>query len=671
MTASRLTLLLPVALLACVASMQAQWTTPTAEELAMTSIPEVPGAPAVYLFTEQTADDSLHMKSYYVRLKVLTEGGKERANVELPYSTGLGSAGVTDIAGRTIHPDGTVIPFTGKPYEKLDGKFGDHTRKEKVFTLPDVEVGSIIEYRYKYRLDDNYYSSPDWYIQSSLYTRKAHYMWRPTARLLLSDEGKTISSAVAWTPILPVGAVIKQTPLHIAAIGPANQSYVQLDLEVHDIPPVPHEEYMPATDSLSYRVLFYYTDVASPLEFWKNTGKRWSKAEDKFIGNSPVIQKAVQDSTAAGDTQEQKLRKLYALVMTLENTDYTRERTTSEEKAAGLKEAVSAADVLNRKRGTGDQMAGLFVALARAAGMKAYVMSVANRSERIFLATYLNARQLDDDIAIVNVDGKERFFDPGQRFCAFGQLAWKHNLTHGLRQVDGGTSLAEVNWGSYKDETTKRVADLTLDDSGLATGTVTLTETGNAALGWRQQGLRGDDTALNTDLRSHMEHMLPGGMEVRVTAVEGLTDADKPLVIHYAVKGAIGSSTGKRLLIPADLFEGNTRPRFLAAKRDLPVDLHYAAMRQDAIRVKLPSSMVIESTPQNAKQTLNTEAMFELFSRSTPNSITFFRNLSSGRAMYLASEYSDLRSFFTKLEANDQEALVLTRANPTTAKATP
>ena len=50
----------------------------------------------------------------------------------------------------------------------------------KVFTLPDVEVGSIIEYRYKLRLDDNYFMSPQWYIQSDLYTRKAHYLWKPT-----------------------------------------------------------------------------------------------------------------------------------------------------------------------------------------------------------------------------------------------------------------------------------------------------------------------------------------------------------------------------------------------------------------------------------------------------------------------------------------------------------
>ncbi len=70
-----------------------QWIAPTPEELSMTSQPEVPGASAVYLYREETTDDKLHMFSIYVRLKVLTERGKEFGNVELNYehvSDGIG-----------------------------------------------------------------------------------------------------------------------------------------------------------------------------------------------------------------------------------------------------------------------------------------------------------------------------------------------------------------------------------------------------------------------------------------------------------------------------------------------------------------------------------------------------------------------------------------------------
>ncbi len=143
MTKLRLLSALPLAALALAPALNAQWTAPTPEELSMTSIPEVPGAPAVYLWKEELADDGLHMQSFYVRLKVLTEGGKEYANVELPYLSGDAGRSIDTIAGRTIHSDGTIIPFTGKPYEKVVEKMQGYKVKVKIFTLPSVEVGSI------------------------------------------------------------------------------------------------------------------------------------------------------------------------------------------------------------------------------------------------------------------------------------------------------------------------------------------------------------------------------------------------------------------------------------------------------------------------------------------------------------------------------------------------
>ena len=47
----------------------------------------------------------------------------------------------------------------------------------KVFTLPDVTVGSIIEYRYATRINDDCYEPPTWIIQGDLYVKSAHYIW--------------------------------------------------------------------------------------------------------------------------------------------------------------------------------------------------------------------------------------------------------------------------------------------------------------------------------------------------------------------------------------------------------------------------------------------------------------------------------------------------------------
>jgi hypothetical protein len=629
----------------------------------MTSIPEVPGAAAVYLFKEELADDGMHSQSFYYRIKVLTEGGKDYANVELPFVAGQAGFTIDSIAGRTIHSDGTIIPFTGKPYEKMVEKAtyeGETYKfKVKVFSLPAVEVGSIIEYRYSLHTDDHYFRQPEWIVETELFTRKAHYMWRPTDQQLTVEDGKQITAGVMWTPILPPGVTVKQSKL-MGSHGVDGGS-TQLDLDVQNIMPLPKEQFMPPMKSVSYKVMFYYSPFRSGKEFWDSEGKRWSKARDKFIGPGSATKGAVAGLVAPGDSDEQKLHKLYTAVMTIENTDFTRQRSTTEERAQGLKDIKSADDVWTRKRGSGDQIAALFVGMARAAGMKAYLMGVANRSERFFIPSYLSLDQLDDDVAIVKLDGKDVFFDPGQRYCAFGHLSWKHSFTGGLRQTDGPPELATTPALSYKDAHVARIADLKLDDQGVATGIVKLTYTGDPALGWRQTSLRGDETSLKEDLKVELEHMLPGGMDISVKQIENLIDFEKPLVVSYDVKGAIGSSTGKRLLVTADLFETNSKPRFPETKRDVPIDMHYPGATQDAVRLTLPATLVVESSPAPAKAMLKTSAAFDTNVVKAPNSITCYRNLTLGLTLLGADVYPDLREFYGKVETTDQETVVLTR----------
>ncbi len=132
-------------LLASPIALLVQFQQSTEEELKMTADPKAPGADAVYLDVEEIANDPLHFQSYYARIKVLTEKGKELATVNLPFLKD--NFQITDIKGRTIQPDGAVIPFVAKPEDLLISKSGDQQIERKVFTLPDVKVGSIIEYR--------------------------------------------------------------------------------------------------------------------------------------------------------------------------------------------------------------------------------------------------------------------------------------------------------------------------------------------------------------------------------------------------------------------------------------------------------------------------------------------------------------------------------------------
>ncbi|WP_231581102.1 DUF3857 domain-containing transglutaminase family protein [Silvibacterium bohemicum] len=618
----------------------------------MTSDSAAPDAPAVYLFREETVADDLHMHSMYARIKILTEKGKEMfSDIEIPYEGTNFS--ITDISGRTIHADGTVVPFTGKPMDKLVVKTAQFKAMEKVFSMPDVQVGSIIEYRWKLRYDDNYYSSPRWYIQQPVFVHKAHYHFQPTktSRMLVSKDEhghEQVAAGLSYTYSLPAGVNVRS----------GVDGY---DLTVENVSGLPDEDYMPPFGSFSYRVIFYYSPWRTSDEFWKTEGKYWSKEVDRFSNSSSKMHVVAQQLTAPGDNDRQKVEKIYAAVMKLENTSFTRTHSSAENKAEGLK-VKSADDIWDQKRGSDDEIARLFIALCRAAGLKAYAMIVVNRDRDILQQGYFDWNQLNDELAIVSVGGKELFFDPGQRYCEFGKLHWKHTMVSGVRQTDNGTQIAATPGLTYQDTRTDRFAQLTLDPTGQVSGIIRITMTGTEALHWRQAALRSDEAEVKKDFEDELQKTVPPGVEVKTNHFVGLEDYVNVLFVQVDVSGSLGTVTGKRVFFPAVFFEAGVGPRFASGKRENPVDLHHPYSVHDQFNLTLPPGMTVESLPSEATVPFSPHGDYVAKYVAKDNLYAYGRLLRLASPFYKTDEYPQLRSFYEKTNTDDHVQVVLKMA---------
>ena len=228
----------------------------------------------------------MHYQTHYARIKVLTEKGKELATQEISYLHG--NYKINSIQGRTIHADGTVIPLSVKPEDLLVAKAGELQVNKKVFTLPSVEVGSILEFRYQLDYDDNSYSSPSWAVQKKYFVHKAHYEFTPFKAFLpgtrnetsmyLTDENGDVINTLMWWGALPNGEKVVQSP--------ATGIYT---VDLTDVPPIPDEEYMPPIENQLYSVRFYYKTADTQGQFWLEASKRWSKQVNRFADPSKVI----------------------------------------------------------------------------------------------------------------------------------------------------------------------------------------------------------------------------------------------------------------------------------------------------------------------------------------------------------------------------------------------
>jgi hypothetical protein len=634
----------------------AQFQQPTKEELEMTSDPKAPGAAAVYFYREETSDDNLHFHSLYVRLKVLTEKGKEEATVRIPYERR--SFKVTDIQGRTIHADGTVIPLTAKPSDLTDVKTKGFQLNTMVFTLPSVEVGSILEYRLQLRYDDNMVSSPTWDVQQPYFVHKAHYMFTPTSNGygISNSRGDNLDRLMWIVHAGPNDKIVHD-----------NRGRYLFDTE--DVPAIPVDDWMPPLNSLNWHVEFYYTQYATSGEFWQKEGKRWAKDTEDFAEPTKKLREAAQGLVAAGDTDEQKARKIYDAVMKLENTRYTREKSEVERKKEKLKEVRSAEDVWNQKSGSDDELALLYVALARGVGLQAYPMKVVDRNRAIFDPDYMSLSQLDDYIAVVNLGGKDVFLDPGQKDCPFNLLSWKHTLSGGLRMTDKGVMYGTTPALTYKQTGISRVADLTLDPSGNVTGTARFVMSGEEALHWRQLALKNDAEEVKKQFNEAIRAYIPDGVQADFDHFLGLDDYDSNLLGIVKLSGAMGSATGKRFFLPGLFFESRASHPFVAEdKRTMPVDVHYPKLDQEDVTYHLPAGYTVESVPQVSNVSWPDHAMMTIKTTANGSTVDVMRTMAYNYTILEPKDYGNLHDFYQKAAAADQQQLVLTRVAAVAAK---
>jgi hypothetical protein len=631
----------------------AQFQPPTQEELQMKSEPKAPGAAAIYLYREETVDDNLHYHSFYARIKVLTEKGKELATQSIPYIKNQSS--ITDIKARTIHADGTIIPLDVKPSDLVEQKAKDFQVNKIVFTLPSVEVGSILEYRWQLRYDDSILSSPDWDIQQPYFVRKAHYMFYPFGDLSSVTSGGEGAHKLMYSAIM--------LPEHVEPRMDARGKYT---IDITDVPPIPQEEYMPPLETMIQQVKFYYSPFSSKEEFWQHRGQKWSREMDHFAEETKTIKEATSTIVGPGDSEEQKARKVYDAVMALDNTDYTRRKSKEELKTMGLKVAKQAEDIWKQKSGSSDQLALLYLAMARSAGLKAYAVLVCNRNHNIMNQYFMSMDQFDDVLVVVSINGKDQYLDPGKKFAPFGQLDWRHSLVGAMRQQDKGTSLGNTPGNNVKEAVTFRVANITVAKDGSISGTVRISMNGPTALHWRELSVENDEDEVKKRFNEEMKGTLPDGVTADFDHFLALDDYHSQLMGIVKISGNMGNVTGKHIFLPGVFFESHAKHPFVSAeKRSTAVDMRYSEMVQDEVTYNLPVTYKVESSPAATTIPWEKRGAFGLKATVSGDSVTVDRVFVRGFSYVNPNEYDALRDFYQKVAAADQQQLVLTAAPAT------
>ena len=619
-----------------------EWQPVSPEELRMTSVPEAPGAPAVILYRQVDRDDNAQTggEYNYVRIKILTEEGRKYGDVEIPFFKDQGT--IHGLKARTIRPDGTIANFEGKAFDKQIVKAKGLKYLAKTFTLPDVQVGSIIEYHYMESLQEGLIFDSHWILSNELFTRHAKFSLKPYSQFALRWS---------WPAGLPPGTA-----------APKDERGV-IRMETQNVPAFQIEDYMPPENELKMRVDFMYTEnntESDPEKFWKKESKKYDDRVESFIGKRKALEQAVAETVGANDTPEQKLRKLYVRAQKVRNTSFEIERTEQEQKREKEKEISNVEDVLKKGYGNARQVNWLFVGLARAAGFQANSVYISSRSQYFFRPTIMNPSQLNSDVVVVKLDGKDIYLDPATKFAPFGLLPWDETLVKGRRLDKDGGSWVDTSLPQSSDSKVERKADLKMSgEDGSLSGKLTLTFSGLEALWRRNEERNEDETARKKFLEDQVREEIPVGIEVELTNHPEWNAATPTLVAEYDLKvPGWAAAAGRRALLPFGLFSATEKQLFEHANRVHAVYFQYPYEKTDDVRIQLPLGWQVGSVPKE----LTKDEKVVLYARKVEDdkgTLHLTRVLRSDLLMIDAKNYPALRNFYQIVRTGDEEQIIV------------
>jgi len=613
----------------------------TPEELAMKSAPSAPGAPAAILDWVRIDDDKESTSSEYVRIKIFSEEGKKYGDVEVSYFPGYPyRARVSDISARTIRPDGTIVPFDGKIYDKVVFKGGGLTLRAKTFSLPDVQPGSILEYRFNRRWSIDLLANTHWAVQRSIPLLHAKLTLKPY------DSRGEFGSFFTYQG-LPAGKV----PVKV------RDAY---ELELENMPALLLEDLAPPEEQLTASVNFYYTTSrVRPEEFWNVQADVWNKGVESFIGKPSA---ALSSPIVGGSTHREALEKIYAHVQSLRNLTFENEKSEQEMNRERLRDAKSANDVIRNRYGSRDELNRAFVLLARSAGFEADVVRVAPRDERFFSNKIPDADQMSTEIALVMLEEKPLYLDPGTPGAPFGVVSWEKSTTPGIRFTKKeGPRWLQVPGGPPAEALMKRSADLKLNGDVLE-GKVTVAYSGQEALVRRVRALNEDEAARRKALEDEVKAWFPDGATATLKEVTGDKTSDHVFKATFDVTlpNAV-SRAGSRTVVPVSIFASKAKNPFAPTTRTHPIYFSYARSEEDEVKLILPDGLTLPSLPRPVTANAGS-VVYKNETSLNGKELLFKRSMFIDTIYVDAKYYGALRTFFSAMTTADQKPVVLEKA---------
>jgi hypothetical protein len=285
---------------------------------------------------------------------------------------------------------------------------------------------------------------------------------------------------------------------------------------------------------------------------------------------------------------------------------------------------------------------------------------VSTRDERFFDYRIQNPADLNSNVVLVTLNGKQMFLDPGTAFAPFGLLPWSETAVKGRRLDKDGGTWVQTPPTEAEESRVERKGNLKLAANGTLEGKMTVTFTGQEALWRRHEERNEDDAGRKQFLEDEIKADIPSGIVVELANRPDWNSASPTLVAEYDLKiPGWASIAGQRAVMPVGLFGGQDKRTFQHQTREHPLYFAFRHQSADDVVIELPPNWQVSSSPQPTRE--NGKVLNYASSSEVDNgSLHLKRELTVAALLVETKYYGAMQNFFEIVRTGDEGQIVLT-----------
>ena len=625
----------------------------TLTELDMKTYPKDTSASAVVLnefgeaYIDNDGDHNLLLE-YHIKIKVLKKQGVSHANFNIPLSkNGSRKQFVKAITASTFNLSDNKIKEVKMEKSAIFNEVHNEYWDETKFTLPDVQIGSVLDV--KYILESPFiFNFWPWKFQSDIPKIRTEFWARVPANYVYNT---TLQGYLELTK--NESTIIKEcfTP------GGQKADCVWGKYAMEYVPAFVEEDYMTAKSNFISAINYELSQVKHFDGRVDNYTKSWPDVDMELRTHQDFgsqIKKAgnlFEDQVKLATGVETDPVKKANLVYDYIKNWYTWNGGLSKYAEVGVKKVYE-----NKKGNVGDINLSLVAAL-QSVGLNADPVVLSTRQNGVPHELHPVMSDFNYVVAHVNFGNSKVLLDATEKLLPFGMLP--ERCLNGKGRLIS-KSVEESGWielTSRQKQKKNMIMNLKLEVDEVFRGDLSITSFGYEAFDKRNEILSTGEKEYEVKFQKRLNEL-----GISEYTIENLEDISKPLIEKMKVETSLGASNPSTIYLNPFMVERWETNPFKSKERQYPVDFGAPLETTFMLTLEYPEEFTVDELPINAAVGLPQNGgryLFNLTNLGNKISMTSIVNLS--KTVYSSGEYPALRELYNRIVQLHQSQIVFKR----------